>query len=330
MKKAFTIVELLVAMTIIVILLAGSGYVFSTAVQAERSARATAEIARKLRGITDQLNIDFKGLRKDGVMISSWRPVAPPPNGTECQRVDQIMFFANGNFNSYNNEPKNIKGNLARIQYVIAKADSASGIPVDPITGVPVNPADRVLTRVQHIYSPDPVLPKFPDLNLFVMKNFISNEAALEYDTITLQEWKNADNDIREKMFTAITDIEVDVDGNGSSGNNYVGVILDKNNSDDLHKLFCEGVGQFMVQDWWFDRWWPSFDPDGDGSYSDSDFQLTPTGDINLYYYWQVYYPGDGVFSDYYGRAFKFTFTLYDSYGIFPEGKTFSHIIYLD
>ena len=30
------------------------------------------------------------------------------------------------------------------------------------------------------------------------------------------------------------------------------------------------------------------------------------------------------------GRAFKFTFTLYDSKGVFGEGKIFTHIVYLD
>jgi prepilin-type N-terminal cleavage/methylation domain-containing protein len=74
MKKAFTIVELLVAMAIIVVMLAGSGYVFSTAVQAERTARATAEIARKIRGITDQLNADFKGIRKE-IKPKEWRNI---------------------------------------------------------------------------------------------------------------------------------------------------------------------------------------------------------------------------------------------------------------
>ena len=30
------------------------------------------------------------------------------------------------------------------------------------------------------------------------------------------------------------------------------------------------------------------------------------------------------------GRALKFTFTLYDSKGIFENGKTFTHIVYLN
>ena len=30
------------------------------------------------------------------------------------------------------------------------------------------------------------------------------------------------------------------------------------------------------------------------------------------------------------GRALKFTFTLYDSKGIIKEGRTFTHIVYLD
>ena len=31
-----------------------------------------------------------------------------------------------------------------------------------------------------------------------------------------------------------------------------------------------------------------------------------------------------------YPKAFRFTFTLYDSKGILEEGKTFTHIVYLD
>ena len=30
------------------------------------------------------------------------------------------------------------------------------------------------------------------------------------------------------------------------------------------------------------------------------------------------------------GRALKFTFTLFDSMGIIKEGRTFTHIVYLD
>jgi len=29
-------------------------------------------------------------------------------------------------------------------------------------------------------------------------------------------------------------------------------------------------------------------------------------------------------------RALKFTFTIYDSKGVFPDGKTFTHIVYLN
>ncbi len=30
------------------------------------------------------------------------------------------------------------------------------------------------------------------------------------------------------------------------------------------------------------------------------------------------------------GRALKFTFTLYDSRNLIPDGRTFTHIVYLD
>jgi len=54
MRKAFTIVELLVAMGLFGMLLAASGVIFATAVNTHRTAEATAEITQNLAAITDQ------------------------------------------------------------------------------------------------------------------------------------------------------------------------------------------------------------------------------------------------------------------------------------
>lgn len=342
MKKAFTIIELLVAMTIIVIILAGSGYVFHTAVQAERVSRATAEISRKLRGITDQLNADFKGIRYDGEILVAWQPVEIKDSGNNVigyNRFDQIMLYANGNFNSYSDSPL-VKGDLARIQYMIARPDSVSN--------VPINPADRILTRVQHIVSPDTTLPVFPVLsppffNNFV-DDFIAGERDLEYDSITMEQWKNIDVFDKEEMLTVITDLLVDLTGDntvGTTGGTPVGVIADASNAQTVHKVFCEGVGEFIIQDWYAleQRWKPEIDIDGDGNWATSPATFTGPyvsdwplvgGFLDLTNIYGWYYPGDDTFLTDYGRVFKFTFTLYDSLGIFPDGKTFSHIIYLD
>jgi hypothetical protein len=36
------------------------------------------------------------------------------------------------------------------------------------------------------------------------------------------------------------------------------------------------------------------------------------------------------IFDNAVGPALKFTFTLYDSNGVFKDGKTFTHIVYLN
>jgi hypothetical protein len=98
----------------------------------------------------------------------------------------------------------------------------------------------------------------------------------------------------------------------------------------------CQGVGSFAVQGWYDaeQRWIPEIDIDGDGKLVDgSDFPLVGgvIDPINLNGVWR-----SGLDEEEFniipglGRAFKFTFTLYDSMGIFPEGKIFTHIVYLD
>jgi hypothetical protein len=95
----------------------------------------------------------------------------------------------------------------------------------------------------------------------------------------------------------------------------------------------------------------PQVDPDGDGSLADTDFLLA-SGDTleseavpGVLYPYPPYggvvmrnidYPRDQVDKEHFGaipglgRALKFTFTLYDSRGVLKEGRTFTHIVYLD
>ena len=107
----------------------------------------------------------------------------------------------------------------------------------------------------------------------------------------------------------------------------------------------------------------PQVNPDGDSDYdlSDSDFLLVndngamaidptenpgllyPYGRVNMH---DANQPGESnALLDYpsvlmdeshfseipgLGPALKFTFTLYDSKGLIPGGRTFTHIVYLD
>ena len=96
MKKAFTLIELVVAVAILAMVLSFAGVIFKVSIGAYRTATANTEIMQKLRAITDQLNADFKGIRKDAPLLIWFRQDPDEPN----QRYDQSMFFADGDFQS--------------------------------------------------------------------------------------------------------------------------------------------------------------------------------------------------------------------------------------
>ena len=129
-NKAFTLIELLVAIGILAIVLSFSSVIFKVSIGAHRTAIANSEIMQKLRAITNQLNTDFDGLRKDGEIFVVW--VAKPLTTTDYkdndldgyERFDRIMFFADGDFQSY--KAPMVRGNVARICYMIAKKGNVS------------------------------------------------------------------------------------------------------------------------------------------------------------------------------------------------------------
>jgi len=369
MKKAFTIVELLVAMGLFGMLLAASGVIFATAVNAHRTAEATAEIAQNLAAITDQLNTDFKGLRKEGEIFVVW--VAAPVlddrgvpidddgdgNPDRYERFDRLLFFADGDFQSYRqwfvDTPSGplstvLTGNLARICYMLAR--DADGIPPQQ-----QEPASRILARTQHILTSETIVDPcgvslpFPDLATFDASVFAVDNFIYEYDnTTTLQGWKTIDPCNKVDMLSTIGGVNVTT-AEISNG----GTPVSPSEPATIHMLLCQGVGQFSVQGWYEDplqqRWVPEIDPDDDGILDDSDFftvgtppQIDPCSVPLLVYPYGPYaspsiiYDWSKIDESYFneipglGRALKFTFTLYDSRGVFPEGKTFTHIVYLD
>lgn len=133
-QSGFTLIEMVVAIAIMAMVICFAGIIFKVSIGSYRIASANAEIMRKMRALTDQLNLDFKGVRK-GMPIVVW--------------PDRIVFIAIGDFQSILQYPympsgiKTVSGNLASIFYGMTTTS----------TGRPV------LSRGQMILTSDPCLP---------------------------------------------------------------------------------------------------------------------------------------------------------------------------
>jgi prepilin-type N-terminal cleavage/methylation domain-containing protein len=361
--QGFTLVELVVAIGIMALVILFTGNVFKASISSYRIASAQAEIMQKFRAITDQLNNDFRGLRKDAPMFIWFQVDLNDVNN----RLDQIMFFADGDFQSiqtyntytgpgiYNGyiipQPSGspVVSNLARIYYGQARS-------IDPRDNTIKYPValrfiDRVLSRRQHLSianqdPPNPQYWQFPahnfdgslNLNLLPGQN-----DWFEHDTNSLSQWQVAAQ-------------------NGTNVNNIITGCFDSNcprinlaDASTLHLLMAQKVGSFSVQ--WsylftnagqtYVYWWPSIDPDGNPATLDSDFaKMIVDHSLSAPAFgicfnvanpsvsgWFLPIGASGYHfagsSSFYPTALKFTFTLYDSRGVFKDGQTFTHIVYL-
>jgi len=359
MRKAFTLIELVVAVALLGMMLSFASVIFKVSIGAHRTAVANAEIMQKLRAISDQLDADFKGLRKDGEIFVIWSavPVDDANDGTidRYERFDRIMFFANGDFQSYNKWPDEsgdfLRGNVARITYILANKPNSAN-PGEPIRAERIrNPSERILARTQHI------LTSVPGLVDFIDPSFSATEEQLykwhnmcEYDKTTMEQWKHVRFGSKEKakILAFINDVRI-----GTYAFNSAGTTIDFADANSIQNILCQGVGEFKIQGWYDkeQRWIPEVDPDGDGDLKDTDFYGRggvidpdagvpgvlypyPNGRVVINKYDE--YPSENVNEEHFnsipglGRALKFTFTLYDSKGILKGGRTFTHIVYLD
>lgn len=364
MKKAFTLIELMVAVGILAIVLSFAGVVFNAGIDTYRTSAANAEIMRNFRAITDRLDADFEGLRKDGEIFVTW-VAAPTALPGDCdldgfERFDRIMFFAIGepDFQSYRTTPM-IRGRTARISYMLATKDTAAG----PVRAQSQARAERILARTQHILTADTTLTPSLDPNSLIDQDWYYWHNRCEYDlmvspdeSLSLNEWKHIPWDQKQDMLAVVTDVDVGTSTILPGG--LRGAHVDPADANTIHILLCEGVGEFKVQGWSYDsvrgvwRWIPEVDIDGPGPLTDSDF--FPVGDPcvpgTLYPYrmsvsTETYggvsvnnlsFPQSSVTEANFnnipglGRVLKFTFTLFDSKGIIEQGRTFTHIVYLD
>ena len=158
MKRAFTLIELVVAVGLLAMMLVFAGGIFKASIGAQRTAGANADIMQKFRAITQQLNADFKGLRKDAPMGIVFVKDAAG------LRSDRIAFLSNGDFQSvrlykYKKSDdtvaiKTVAGNVAAILYS------------------PTANNQTILARKQKILTVDPTLldsPILPDPIEFII-----------------------------------------------------------------------------------------------------------------------------------------------------------------
>jgi len=260
-NKAFTLIELVVAIGVLALVLAFAGAIFKVSVNSYRTALANAEIMRKLRAITNQLDADFRGLRTDTPgKIDFGQPDSGQPDS------DRIVFFANGDFQSTAQYPT-VAGNVASIFYGLIDPNSYGGVGVVP------EPKDKILARRQTILTADSGLPPSSPLG--------------EYYYHSLSEWGaewRADPNVGDVLMVR-PHLDLSNLGGDRQG---------------LATYMAKGVDNFTIE-----------------------YEQGYTSGLESRINWSR---GQKDFST---RAFKFTFTLYDSKGIIKNGRTFTHIVYL-
>ncbi len=189
--KAFTLIELVVAVALLAMVLGFASVIFRVSIEAYRTAGANTEIMQKLRAITDQLNTDFKG--------AIWNPKGKVSFGfdnsdidgkTVTVRSDCIVFFANGDFQStrqydYGGTDKTVVGNVACIYYGLADTSTNE-------------PEEKILVRRQTIITPD--LDWSDDLDLdppgeYCNTKFLSELIAEEFDANDIMKGPNLNPD---------------------------------------------------------------------------------------------------------------------------------------
>lgn len=148
MRKAFTLIELIVSLGILAVVLSFAGLIFRVSIESHRMALANAEIMQKLRVITEQLDTDFKSaiLEYGGTNMARTRTYTIDGKDIEVNS-DSVVFFASGDFQStdqYGAGNDTITGNVAAIFYGQPDPNSYGRVP---------EPRNTVLLRRQTILA---------------------------------------------------------------------------------------------------------------------------------------------------------------------------------
>lgn len=220
-KKAFTLVEMVTAIAVLVIIISFASVIFKMSIDSYRTANANMEIMQKLRAISSQLNQDFEGFCKDGYLIikTELKPLRDIyPNSTDQERVrmDRIYYFTTGDFQSWDTTLL-IRSNIARV-FMGHDTNSLD----DNLIPEPICLSRCKLARDVCLLTPG---VKLIDTNSISFAQCRDNLMALE-----------------EK------------DPNDAEGILNVSVSADLSDSDNVRRYMCENIGEFKIEwTWGFD-----------------------------------------------------------------------------
>ena len=323
MKKAFTLIELVVAIALLAMVLSFSGVIFKVSINSYRTSGANTDIMQKLRAVTDQLNTDFRKLPNDAYLILHCEEQSRNEYDDSADagdfRADRMYYFCTGDFQSWYDE--SVKASIARVYF------GHDGISLFDLTrNKPVSrwnlARDIVLLGIP---SPVPPLLPLPDCNSISYAACVANPGLILADADRL-------------LSPPLTGLPP--------------VINIRNDANDVRRLMCENVGEIRIE--WSDgrTRYPATHRDLDLRNKLVWFSLSATkreGDVTtslpadpdpMYNLIEVAIPPWSSFyraiwlpstpKQYWPKALKFTFTLYDSKGILEKGRTFTHIVYLE
>jgi len=261
---------------------------------------------------------------------------------------------------------KTVSGLVARIQYGhawqvnTATAPWTFGKSYGWVSSV--NPGARLFSRRAHLLTSDLTLTypglitPFPNPVQFTTGGFVPlGNTLVEYDQLSLTNWQA----LVQTQANCNHFLQVCFNNNSADTATAGRPMIDMKNAETLHLLLSGQISSFQVQ--WayrsedqikntttgetfgvnerFDgvQWWPEYSRGdfyqaGFGAYFNMPGGVSGTMSSS----WKTVGVG-GHQSDvldfsptYYPRAMKFTFTVHDVKGLFPEGRTFTHIVYIE
>jgi type II secretory pathway pseudopilin PulG len=297
MKKAFTIMELLVAVGLLAVVLAAVGVVFNYSIDAQRTAASTAEMMRTLRAITDQLNIDFKDPRTtEGYLILHSEQVGP----SDTNNLDALYFFSfcqGSYFQSWYDS--SVISDTARIFLGHSrKTYYDKKLPGD-------------FARDMHLLTPG--LGKsgldYSDVSFSACQADLINALGEDPNIVLSSNRPDANStNVGSLLAQKVGSFKIE----WTYGWFEVGA---------LDKIVWWGIGHSFADSLAIGIRKPDGNPPTPLEVADISSYETPGPPYTVH--WN---PGN---QQYWPKALKFTFTLHDSRGLFKNGRKFEHIVYI-